>query len=449
MVLTPFQQQLVVIGFWVVMLLIAAFILRLACGLFQANIPSWKRAIFMVLFVGPAAYLVFDFSAYLIFLSIKDVLIRVPPGYGYGHWFWEPLPLKWYVISMVPLVKYLPIVFALCIAGTLQAITLQLSVTFRGALVIFLVQWVATAVAFVLLLIGVNLALSFFGVKASYEGTAPPPATPGAAAPPTQKLPEGHTQIEIRETVETAAQTAWTYVENLKNQLDPYLDEVKQTLEPVTRYLPQPAQTFLEDGGWWVVFGIIGAIALIFLLMLLHRFMRALFRPWRRKKKKRRTKFYEMDLNEDLAPLAQVFTEEGPERITVKGLPARVRLVLLAAGSRDVGELHEDSADRLLDMIRPGLAKVVAHDAPRVRLWPPQYSPGGFPTIFAHNMRVPDLKESPSRWVLVSGTVAISRQKVHVGMALLTDKPSLLRQVVVKGSDWPGVLGVEAPARAS
>src|SRR5262245_14943821 len=51
MVLTPFQQQLLVIGFWLVMLPIAAFILRNACGLLQATIPSWKRAIFMVLFV--------------------------------------------------------------------------------------------------------------------------------------------------------------------------------------------------------------------------------------------------------------------------------------------------------------------------------------------------------------------------------------------------------------
>jgi hypothetical protein len=45
--------------------------------------------------------------------------------------------------------------------------------------------------------------------------------------------------------------------------------------------------------------------------------------------------------------------------------------------------------------------------------------------------------------------MAIAQQKIHVGMAVLTDEPSLLRQVVVKGTDWPGVLSVTAPARAS
>src|SRR5262245_20664499 len=120
--LSPLERQALEVGFWVVVVGVAAFILRNVCGLFRTYVPSWPRSVFMVLFVGPAAYLVFDLSAYLIFLSMQDVLLRVPPGYGYGDWFREPLLLKWQVIGMVPLVQYLPVILALCAAGVFQMV---------------------------------------------------------------------------------------------------------------------------------------------------------------------------------------------------------------------------------------------------------------------------------------------------------------------------------------
>src|SRR5262249_7697520 len=133
--LSPFERQLVEVGFWVVVVFVAAFILRIVCGLFQTYVPKWPRAVFMVLFVGPAAYLAFDLTSYVIFLSMQDVLLRVPPGYGYAEWFREPLLLKWKVIGMVPLVQYLPVVVGLCTAGVFQTVTLDLQIPFRKALV--------------------------------------------------------------------------------------------------------------------------------------------------------------------------------------------------------------------------------------------------------------------------------------------------------------------------
>jgi hypothetical protein len=433
--LSPLERQALEVGFWLLMVPVAAFILRNVCGLFRADLPSWPRAVFMVLFVGPAAYLVFDLSAYLIFLSMQDVLLRVPPGYGYGDWFREPLLLKWRVVGLVPLVQYLPVVLALCAAGVFQTVTLRLQVPFRKALLIFVVQWAATLVAVVVLSYAVNFALAAAGWQGGYE-----PAVGGGEAP-GQPSPDGRAQVEVLKDAGQAVRGIRPYLDNLKTKLDPYLDDVKATCEPVTRYLPEGARHFLDAGGWWFLLGAVGFLALVWFLNLWRRLVKVLFRP-RRRKKKRRTKTVSADLGEDLAPLLQVWTEEGPERLTVKGLSARARLVVLAAGSRDADLLEPEMADRLLDLMRPGLSAVVAHDTPRVVLWPPQYSGGGFSTLFAQKMRVPDPKGTPSRWVLVSGTVAVGRQKVHVGLVLLADQPSQLRQVVVHGSDWPGVLGV-------
>ncbi len=444
MVLTPLQQQLLMLGFWGIMLFLAALILRLTSSYIGADMPSWRRAIFMVLFVGPAAYLVFDLSSYVIMLAIQDVMLRVPPDYSYTNWFREPLPLKWHIISMVPFIKHIPVIFAICAAGVLQAITLQLSVTFRRALVIFVVQWALTILTMFALSFVVNMGLGVVGRTIDYTANLQGDDQQASGQTPSRTLPPGHSDLAMKSTPPESEPTLRTYLTSLKHNLDPFLEEIKTGCEPVTRHLPQGIQEFLAEGGWWLVIGALGVLALIWALALLNRMMRTFFKPRKRKKKKKkpRTRYLEADLSENLGELGDVYTEEGDQMVTIKGLPARTRLVLLAAGSRDVTELTPEMADRLLDLMRPGLAAIVAHDSPRIALWPPQYSSEAFPTLFASKMRIPDPKGAPSRWVLVSGTVEISRQKIHVGLALLTEKPNLLRQVVVPGGDWPGILGV-------
>src|SRR5262249_5887471 len=152
------------------------------------------------------------------------------------------------------------------------------------------------------------------------------------------------------------------------------------------QHLPGPVRTFLRDGvriggvqiaGWWIVLGVLGIIALLWVRSLLRR-MRSSMR--RSKKRRKRTKRVEVDLSEDLASIGDAFTEESGERVFVKGLPARLRLVILSLGNRNPGGLSEEMADRVLDWIKPGFAHATAGDFPRVRVWPPFYSPGGFAT---------------------------------------------------------------------
>jgi hypothetical protein len=369
----------------------------------------------------------------------------VPPGYGFSNWLREPFFVKWHVLNMLPVVRFLPFVFALCVAGMLQVAGLQLQVKFRVGLLIFLIQWVATVVGMFVLLFVFNLLLGLGGQTLNYAlagatEAKPAPDQPGAPAPPpdTHKPIADSHPIAVKHEIDQAVH----YGENLKAQLDPHLEEVK---ESARSYLPQSVQHWLDQGHrWWWLFGVLGVIALCWLLSVWRRLTGVFFKPKKKKKKKRRTKVTPVDLSEDISPLAMVYTELGEKQITIKGLPARLRLVVLAAASRDVGELHEEMADRLLDWIKPGLAEVAAYDVPRVRIWPPQYSLQGFGLIFAQNVAIPEPKGERSHWVLVSGLVTISKQPIHVGLAFYTDEPNSLRHVQVGNERWLDVIGVKA-----
>jgi hypothetical protein len=472
----------VLITYWVVMLVICAFFLRMACSICRTDMPSWRRSFVAVVVVAFLAYLTFDFTAYLVMRSMSEVLIQVPPGYGYNHWFREPFALKWLIITHAGPLRYMPFIFGLCAAGVLQVIVLQAEVTFRFGLVIAALQWGATAVAgyVVALLFGVGLSAA--GWKAQPE-TAPQPAEQaqaqpqaGPAAPPrgrralasrnklrakrtakatpptqaaaTTAAPAAQepTALEVaQQKAEGAGRSAQEQLrevgENFKAYANSHLDELKEDLEPVTKHLPEPVMTFLDKGGWWGVLGVLAVLALLWLRWLVRKLGGAI-RPRRKKKKKRRTKSVTVNLKENLQKIGHAYTEEGPRQITVRGLPARLRLVVLSSGTRNMGGLSEEMVDRVLDWIKPGLSEVTAGDYPRVRPWPPFYSFNGFATALAANVPIPEPQGDKSHWVVVAGQVKMGRQIIHVGLALYADSPNTLRNIKVQGEQWLSVLGV-------
>src|SRR5262249_34286899 len=83
------------LAYWLSMFSVAAFSLRMACGIGRVGMPSWPRAFVSVVLVSFLAYLVFDFTCYVVMRSLDGVLLQVPPGYSYGMWFREPFALKW------------------------------------------------------------------------------------------------------------------------------------------------------------------------------------------------------------------------------------------------------------------------------------------------------------------------------------------------------------------
>jgi hypothetical protein len=153
------RPQVILIIYWLLMILLSAFFLRMACSLCSTGMPTWRRAVVSVLVVTFLAYLTFDFTAYLIMRSLQGVMVEVPTGYGYNFWFRESIGLKWSIISKAGPLRFVPFIFGLCVAGVLQLVVLQAQVTFRFGLLIVLMQWGATVVAgyVVSLLFGVAL----------------------------------------------------------------------------------------------------------------------------------------------------------------------------------------------------------------------------------------------------------------------------------------------------
>jgi hypothetical protein len=251
---------------------------------------------------------------------------------------------------------------------------------------------------------------------------------------------------DVDSTIATSKEYVTQAAKNLKEYADSYLEEVKEGAEPVTKHLPEPVQDFLEKGGWWVVFGFLAIIILLWLRSIVRRLAGAVSRP--RRKKKRKSKTVPLKLKEKLKKIGAAYTDPGPRQVTVKGLPARLRLVVLSLGARNSGEVGPEMVDRVLDWIRPGLSEVTANDYPRIVVWPPFYSLDGFAGAFANNVPIPEPRGEQSHWVLVAGQVKMGRAIIQVGLALYTDEESTLRNLKVSGERWMEVLGVKDERQA-
>jgi hypothetical protein len=131
----------------------------------------------------------------------------------------------------------------------------------------------------------------------------------------------------------------------------------------------------------------------------------------------------------------------GPgKRVTVQGLPARLRLVVVAPAGKRTITLAE--VEGLLDGLVPGLAEVVRQDKPRIRLWPPQLSQQGFAPTFGRHTHRPETAGQPSPWVLVAGPARTQGQQVLVGLAFHTEKPVQMDLIVPGPLPWTEIVRV-------
>lgn len=485
---TTLSPQVILVAYWLVVLVIAAFSLRMACSLCKTDLPSWRRAFVSVLLVTFLAYLTFDFTCYLIMRSMDEVMLQVPQGYTYGHWFREPITLKWYIVSHAGPLKYLPWVFGLCAAGLLQVVVLQAQVSFRFGLILFLLQWVGTIVGGYIVSLIFGVVLSSIGWKppeqnletaqnpayaqAPQQGNAksqpkrqpnpskgtkttrpdprskrPDPAKKPAEAP-KEASPDGQTPPptslqSVAQDMGGALQDSKDYLAHagahLKVYADAQLEDLKQAAAPVTEHLPKPVQRFLDEGGWWVVLGACALLALFWLRAILRKLMGIVGPSKRKKKRKKRT----VKLREDVKALLGGLTEGGQQRIRIKGYSAQLRLVILSMGTKSGGGLSEDMADRVLDWIEEGFAEAASDDYPGVRVWPPFYSFEGFAITLQNNVPLPEPLGMKSHWVLLAGTARIGKLVIHVGLVLYTEKPTSLRFIKVKEGRWSDALTIE------
>ncbi len=145
----------------------------------------------------------------------------------------------------------------------------------------------------------------------------------------------------------------------------------------------------------------------------------------------------------DLDLVGDAFTDPGPQQMTVRGQPGRLRLVVLAPSPNYVGELLPEMADSLLDWLQPGLAEIIEADSPRRLVWPRHPSLGQFVQMFHELIQIPEAKGRRSPWMLISGSAHLGRQTVFLGMAVFLDKTSYQREIQVAKEKWNEVLGVQ------
>jgi hypothetical protein len=133
----------------------------------------------------------------------------------------------------------------------------------------------------------------------------------------------------------------------------------------------------------------------------------------------------------------------GRRRLTLNGVPVRIRLVVVAPTGKQQDPIAADDLPDVLDDVLRGLGAFVAADKPRVRVWPPQLSVAGFGPTFHRLVASPDGGAKSSRWVKLAGPARTGKRPILLGLAVLADEPTKLGDVQVETTEWGELLRVE------
>jgi hypothetical protein len=189
--------------------------------------------------------------------------------------------------------------------------------------------------------------------------------------------------------------------------------EAPDFLRPLLEQLPPDVQTFLNSGGWLLAVAVVVLALLLLVAVALRRLLARV---------RRRAPAEQPPVAEDLASYPTPPALWGPRRLTLYGLPVRLRLVVVAPLGLEAGHIVPEDVEGLLDRVVPGLGPCIRADRPRVRLWPTQLSYQGFTAAFRLLTLVPQTEREPSRWALLMGRVLIARRPIVLGLALLGDQ---------------------------
>ena len=256
------HSSLLVILYWLLMIPIAILVLVRVTAFWTDDGPgTLVSALKTIVAMWLAVYLTYDVSGYVFARMMQDPQLGIafPPGYHYWNWMQEPQGLKWHVLGYVPLIRYLPVMFALCAGGIVQVLLWK--IPFRTGMIVFINQLLVDIFAMAML----SLVFSFFvGVQEGATAKAHPRHGRGvhaggrsvAAAPAgLQGMQQRIEQLGVEEG--PLARRLWRRWESVNQLLQPAYD----LLQPITRHLPLPARDFLNGGGWLLV--IPGVIALL------------------------------------------------------------------------------------------------------------------------------------------------------------------------------------------
>jgi hypothetical protein len=269
------QSSWMIIIYWILMFPIAVFVLVRTTDFWADDGPgTLMQAVRATLLTGVVVFLTYDLTGYVFarMMQMPEMGFVFPEGYGYFNWIREPLCLKWQVLGIIPVIRYLPVLFALTAGGTLQVI--WWNIPFKQGLVAFISQVVLNVFAMAML----SLVFSFFvGVQAGVAAENAPRrnqrqadarsrdrARANRPQPQnvTQEAPSGlpGLQQRVREIGVRKgpfANRMWERWASVNSIFDP----VYALFQPVTRFLPLPVQDFLNGGGWLIAVPGLGGLA--------------------------------------------------------------------------------------------------------------------------------------------------------------------------------------------
>lgn len=260
------HSSLLTILYWLLMIPIAILVLVRVTAFWADDGPGTLfGALRTIVVMALAVFLTFDISGYLFARMMQDPQLGItfPPGYHYWNWIREPQSLKWHVLGYVPLIRYLPVMFALCAGAIVQVLLWK--IPFRTGMIVFVNQLLLDIFAMAML----SLVFSFFvGVQEGANAKTHPRHAAGGHAGghanghAVAAVPDGlqgmqHRIEQLGAEEGPLVRRLWRRWESVNQLLRPLYD----LLQPVTRHLPLPARDFLNGGGWLIV--IPGVIALL------------------------------------------------------------------------------------------------------------------------------------------------------------------------------------------
>jgi hypothetical protein len=419
---------------WLVTFGVAVVVLVQVSNYFTGESPQTAfKAVRATLLVWGTAYIVYDVSGYMFALMMQDPTdgIHMPYHYTYWDWFREPFALKWYVLGYVPIIRFVPIIFALC-AGSILHVFL-LDTTYPIALIVFLAELVLNALALIAISFAINLAL------AAYVRDVVRPeliqqreqeiqeALASRAAP--RSLRHLHYRIQQQGPQEGPV---WRRVEAGWHSFNVVFDPLYGFLRPVTRHLPLPAQDFLDAGGWLLLLPALAGLAIAW--PRIHRDRKRLHH--RRRKADANARFRVL-----LSEIGDSLTGLGDRQIAVQGHPARLRLVVLAPAGIGTG-MPAEGRSALLEAAVPGLAAIAEVDCPKVVSWADSRARDAFRPAAVDRVQFPESADESARWVLLIGDVAVPQGRYHLAVGLHSAEPTPARVLEVTSGKWSDLVSL-------
>ena len=429
------HYNMIMAAYWLVMLAVSVLILHRVTNFFTDEGPgTLLRGVVTVLAVAAAMYFGYDISGYVLARQMAPPQLQLPPQYGLSLWLLEPLAAKWYYLSFAPFFRYCTVIVALIVGGVVEKLMLSLPASLT--LMIFPVQVFLNIGAMLLVSIAFSLGLRYYESHVAawpkqadpieqIEQNEPPPDTAGAGAVIRRAHTVRHSHGEG---------SPWQRLGNSWDTFNGHLAPFYALLQPITRHLPLPVEDFLNSGGWLVTLALVGAMVIF----------------WPRIKRRRRKivqyhqtlKLRRVPAKYELGFIGDALTGLGPKQLTVNGVPARLRLVVLGPTLATAGRLSEEEVPRMLNGVLHGMAEMIKYDSPRVQVWHDARTHEGFRQKLLERVVFPQEKGEPTPWVLLIGEMPGRESPLLVGLALHRAQASADRVVSVPAGQWRHVLGL-------